>query len=59
MNQGLFLKCDPYAGWAVVTRDQWGNERALVSGVPTMEEAIRQAVITTGQPHYLKLELAP
>lgn len=55
--EGVYLKCDPYVGWAVVVRDQYGNEKAVVSGVPTMEDAIRQAVVSTGQPHYLKLSV--
>lgn len=55
MNEGVYLKCDPYTGWSVVIRDQWGSERAVVSNAPTMEDAMRKAAISSNEPHYLKL----
>jgi hypothetical protein len=57
MNEGVYVKCDQYAGWSVVARDEWGNEQPVITGAPTMEEALRQATMSSGRPHYLKLTL--
>lgn len=53
--KGVYLECDPYSGWSVVAFDEYGNKTPLIQGAPTLEDAMRQAVINTGQPHYLKL----
>lgn len=55
MSEGVYLKCDPYMGWSVVVRDEWGNEQPVVTGAESLEDAMRKAAMSSGTPHYLKL----
>lgn len=55
MNQGIFLRCDPYAGWTVVMVDEYGNEQIMVFSCQTMEEALRKFTIQLNKPVQIKI----
>lgn len=55
-EEGIYLCCDPKAGWSVVIRDSAGSiVRAIVEPVSTMEEAMRRFAGRAGNPVFLKL----
>lgn len=56
MNEGIYLRCDPYGGWSVVVVDSAGGfVRELISPVPTMEEAMRRFATAAGNSILMKL----
>jgi len=56
ISKGVYLKCDPYSGWCVVSVDEWDNEQKLAGDFPSMEEAARAAVTQTYEPLYVPFD---